>query len=169
MPDQYEEARPETQTGQGDQHSQGFFINLPLNFVKFFKLLGCKIAAFFCAIGRGFKTYGVGFAKGDWSTKISYVIMGFGCMVKGQIIKGLLFLATEIGYIFFMVFFAWDKYLSNFFSLGTAAQIREMDYNTGVETVKQDQHRVVARFYSFNTGVIVHFPDLRGSTQGQEI
>lgn len=94
-----------------------FFVNLPKNLARFFKFIGLKIVAFFIGIGRAFKFYGVSFAKGDWSTKISYVIMGFGVMVKGQIIKGILFLLTEIGYISFIVGFAW-RYISKIGTLG---------------------------------------------------
>lgn len=124
-----------------------FFVNLPKNVARFFKFLGRKIAAFFCAIGRGFKNYGTGFVKGDWSTKVSYLIMGTGCMFKGQIIKGLLYLAVEIGYIFYMVSFAW-QYLSKILTLGTTAVVREMDYNTGIETVHAGDNSMLILLYS---------------------
>lgn len=124
-----------------------FFVNLPKNIARFFKFLGRKLAAFFCAIGRGFKNYGIGFVKGDWSTKVSYLIMGTGCMFKGQVIKGLLYLAVEVGYIFYMVSFAW-QYLSKFFTLGTTAVVRVMDYNTGVETVHAGDNSMLILLYS---------------------
>lgn len=124
-----------------------FFVNLPKNIVRFFKFLGRNLAVFFCAIGRGFKNYGLGFVKGDWSTKLSYLIMGTGCMFKGQVIKGLLFLATEVGYICYMSMFAW-QYLSKFFTLGTAAMTRQMDYNTGVEVVVAGDNSMLILLYS---------------------
>ena len=152
-----------------------FFINLPANFVRFFKFLGCKIAAFFCAIGRGFKNYGVGFVKGDWSTKISYVIMGFGNIAKGQIIKGLLFLAMEVGYICFMVFFAWNNYLSKIFTLGTVAQVREMDYASGVEVVRAGDNSMLILLYSvmaiFVTAIFfaMYITNIKSSLKLQEL
>ena len=100
------------------------------NFVKFFKALPGNIKKFFCAIGRFFKKLflGIGkgvagyftrFVKGDWATKISYIIMGFGNMVRGQIIKGLIFLAVEVGFIAFMVGFGANKiYNLGFFNNG---------------------------------------------------
>lgn len=42
-------------------------------------------------------------AKGDIFTKLSFLIMGLGNIVRKQFIKGLLFLAVEIGFIYFMV------------------------------------------------------------------
>lgn len=44
--------------------------------------------------------------------------MGFGPLMRGQIAKGLAFLATEILFILYMVNFGW-QYLSKFSTLGT--------------------------------------------------
>ena len=41
--------------------------------------------------------------KGGLETKLSMVLMGFGNIVHGQIIKGLLYLAVEVAYVVFMV------------------------------------------------------------------
>ena len=95
-----------------------FFVNLPANLSKFFKFVGTKIAAFFVMIVMGFKNYGQTFIEGGWTTKLSYVIMGFGCMIRGQLIKGIVFLSLEVGYFYFMSSFAWN-YLRKLNTLGT--------------------------------------------------
>ena len=41
--------------------------------------------------------------KGNIITKISLLIMGFGNIAHKQILKGLMFLTVEIGYIWFMI------------------------------------------------------------------
>ena len=41
--------------------------------------------------------------KGDIFTKLSFLVMGLGNIVRKQFIKGLMFLAVEIGFIYFMV------------------------------------------------------------------
>jgi len=41
--------------------------------------------------------------EGDYKTKLSMLIMGFGCMARKQIGKGLLILLFEISFIYFMV------------------------------------------------------------------
>ncbi len=43
------------------------------------------------------------FVKGDIFTKLSAVVMGLGNIVRGQVIKGLLFFAVEAAYIFYMI------------------------------------------------------------------
>ncbi len=43
------------------------------------------------------------FVKGDIWTKLSVCIMGLGCLVRGQIARGLALLAIEVGFILFMV------------------------------------------------------------------
>lgn len=43
------------------------------------------------------------FVKGDIFTKLSAVVMGLGNIVRGQIVKGLLFLAVQVAYIIYMI------------------------------------------------------------------
>ena len=98
-----------------------------------------KIAAFFCAIPRALKNGALGivraignffksigqefadifktFVNGDWKTKLSFFVMGFGNIARGQILRGLLFLLFEAAFIFYMIF-AGAKWLSMLPSLG---------------------------------------------------
>ncbi len=75
-----------------------------------------KIGGLFCAVGRGFKRaalYIAGefrdifltFSKGDWKTRLSFFVMGFGSLARGQILRGLLFLLFEIVFIGYMVLY----------------------------------------------------------------
>ena len=41
--------------------------------------------------------------QGGPATRLSALVMGLGNMANGQILKGLLFLAVEVAYIFFMI------------------------------------------------------------------
>ncbi|MBQ7247328.1 MAG: sugar ABC transporter permease [Lachnospiraceae bacterium] len=79
-----------------------FFASIPrslknagLAIVNFFKNI-------FLAIGREISDICTTFVKGDWKTKISYVIMGFGNCARGQILRGLLFFLFELVFIFYM-------------------------------------------------------------------
>ena len=41
--------------------------------------------------------------KGGIETKLSMILMGFGNIVHGQLIKGLIYMALEVVYVVFMV------------------------------------------------------------------
>ena len=71
-------------------------------------------------LGSNLKEIGTTFASGDWKTKLSYLIMGFGPLMRGQIVKGLLFLGAQIAFIAYMIGFG-GKYLSKITTLGTVA------------------------------------------------
>ena len=66
-----------------------------------------SLPGFFVNIGRGIKnfcvTFGKRFVDGSVGTKISHLICGAGNLYHGQIIKGLIFLALQVGFVLFMV------------------------------------------------------------------
>lgn len=95
-----------------------FFKNIPGAIGRFFKACGTGIVKFFVGIGKGFKNYGVTFVKGDWATKLSYLIFGVGDLHKGKYYKGILFFLSEVLYALYMIFFGW-KWFKDFFTLGT--------------------------------------------------
>ena len=72
----------------------------------------------FSALGKSISQIGTTFAEGDWKTRLSYLIFGFGPLARGQIVKGLAYLASEIAFILYMVFFG-AEYLSKITTLGT--------------------------------------------------
>lgn len=61
------------------------------------------------------------FIKGDYITEISYIIMGFGCMARHQIVKGLLYLVVQVAYIYYIIQ-TGAYYLVMFKTLGIQAQ-----------------------------------------------
>ena len=95
-----------------------FFAAVPGKFKAFFK----KIGLFFKKLGLGifnwFKNLGLTFAHGDWKTRTSFFIMGFGNLSRKQILRGLLFLAFEIVFILYIVCYG-SYYLSRLYILGT--------------------------------------------------
>ena len=98
-----------------------FFTAIGKGFAHFICAIPGAIANFFKAIGRGFAWYGGNFVKGSIGTKLSYVIMGAGNLMHGQIIKGLILLAAEAAYIWFMV----TKGASLFVGIGTLGTQQE--------------------------------------------
>ena len=66
------------------------------------------------------------FVKGDKNTKISYVIMGYGNIVRGQALRGILFLVFEIVFIGYMIL-TGGSWLSQLPSLGIQGATMEDD------------------------------------------
>ena len=95
---------------------KSFFAAIPKVIVKFFMYIGYFFKKLFAIIGTGLKGYGYRFAKGDIGTKLSFIIMGAGNMMHRQIGKGLIFLATEVAYIWFMISFG-SVQISKIFSM----------------------------------------------------
>ena len=67
-------------------------------FLSFFAAIPRALKNAVFAVGRFFKNIGLGigseikdlvltFKNGDWKTKTSYVVMGFGCLARGQILR----------------------------------------------------------------------------------
>lgn len=81
-----------------------FFAAIPL----WFRDLGVSVGRFFkkfvLSIINDFKDIGNTFRNGDTATRLSFFIMGFGSIKRGQILRGLLFLLFELVFIFYMVF-----------------------------------------------------------------
>ena len=60
-------------------------------------------------------------ARGGLWTRLSFLIMGAGCIRYKQFVRGAAYLLSEIGFIFFFRDFAM-QYLSKFATLGTETQ-----------------------------------------------
>ncbi|WP_242850161.1 carbohydrate ABC transporter permease [Clostridium polynesiense] len=58
------------------------------------------------------------FRFGGFRSRLSFIIMGFGNMVNGQLVKGIIYLASQIGFIAYFAGFGW-KYLKDITTLGT--------------------------------------------------
>ena len=81
-----------------------FFVSIPVWLLKIIK-----------AIGRFFKKLGIRivtevkdiimtFVYGDYKTRVSYVVMGFGNVTRGQIGRGVVFFVFEVAFIVYMIF-----------------------------------------------------------------
>lgn len=111
-------------------------MSLVLGIPTFFKNLGLTIwnavKSAFGAIGKELADIGATFVHGDWKTKCSYVVMGFGCLTRGQILRGLLFLLFEVVFIGYMIL-TGSYWLSMLPSLGTQGPTKEYDLLLDVE------------------------------------
>ena len=80
-----------------------FFASIPLAIANFFLAIGRFFKNFAVGIGREFADIFLTFKNGDWKTKTSYLVMGFGSIARGQVLRGLLFLLMEVVFIFYMI------------------------------------------------------------------
>jgi len=114
-----------------------FFASIPGKLWGLVKAIGGFFKNTFLGIGRECKDLVTTFASGDWKTKTSYLVMGFGNLTRGQILRGILFLAFEVVFIVYMVT-TGGYWLSKLPSLGTlGATVEEVKTGRFGATVKQ--------------------------------
>ena len=89
--------------------------------------------------------------KGDFKTRLSFLIMGIGQMMRGQWIKGFAFLITEVLFIVYMIRFG-GVYLSKLPTLGTVETHKE-----GRKTVYGDNSFLILLFGILTLIVIAVF------------
>ena len=68
----------------------------------------------------------VTFKEGDWKTRVSYLIMGFGSIARGQVLRGVLFLLMQVVFIVYMIF-GGVHWMSMLGTLGTKGPERVYD------------------------------------------
>jgi len=119
-------------------------VAIPGGIFNFFKKIGKGIADFFIGIKDEFVDIGRTFKNGDWKTKISFFVMGFGSLARGQILRGLLFLCFEIAFIVYMIF-GGVYWLSMLPSLGLKGPENTYDpiYDTYVTTYNDNSFKIL--------------------------
>ena len=83
-------------------------------------------------------------AKGSIWTRLSFLVMGTGCVRYKQYVRGLIYFLTEIGFFYFFRNFAL-QYLSKFITLGTETQ----------KKVWNDELQIFQRFPGDNSMLIL--------------
>lgn len=97
------------------------------------------------------------FFKGDAFTKLSYLFMGLGCIVRGQVIKGLLYLGAEVGMLSYIFGFGW-QYLKDIGTLGTTTETEHFDAELGIMVYGVADNSMLILLYSVMTlGLIFAF------------
>ena len=93
------------------------------------------------------------FRKGDIFSKLSFFICGLSNIVRGQIVKGLMFLLLEISYIVYMarngIF-----YLKKMVTLGTVEQGMIFNESIGIYEFYQGDNSMLILLYGVVTCVI---------------
>lgn len=82
------------------------------------------------------------FINGDFLTKLSFLIMGASNILRGQVIKGLLFLLTELAYVYYMIEKGISA-LAGLKTLGTKTQGMVMDESLGIFVIQQGDNSML--------------------------
>ena len=94
-----------------------FFVGIPGWFVNLFKKIGLFFKNFAIKVKDNFVDIYKTFKEGDYKTRLSFVIMGFGSFARKQYLRGAMFLLFEIIFIVYMAL--WGGYwMSMLGSLG---------------------------------------------------
>lgn len=94
------------------------------------------------------------FIQGDIFTRLSFLIMGSANLARKQIVKGLMYLGCEIGFIYFLMNIGIDK-LRGFITLGTNTQGWVMDEALGIEVLSQGDNSMLFLLYGVCTVVAI--------------
>lgn len=109
------------------------------------------LANFFSILVSDLKEIGVTFKEGDFKTRISFLIFGFGSLLRGLWLRGLALLAVEAGLLYFVFGFGWT-YLSKLSTLGTIATSKK-----GRKTVYGDNSFLILLFGLLTLFAVIAF------------
>ena len=93
------------------------------------------------------------FADGDIFTKLSFVVWGLSNMVRGQIVKGAIYLAMEIAYFYFL-FTSGIANIANMITLGTEEQGMVLDPAQGILVMQPGDNSMLMLLYGVTTIVV---------------
>lgn len=93
-------------------------------------------------IKEHFSLYKEVFSKGDLWSKLSLIIMGAGNLRRGQIVKGLLFLLSEVGF-FIYALTGGVTALGNMYTLGTNTQGWVYDEALGIDVLTEGDNSML--------------------------
>ena len=76
-----------------------FFKNIGLGIWNFFKRIPKYCKKFWKLIKKPFTVLFDAFAYGDWKTRLSFLILGFGQLFRKEVAKGILLILFETAFI----------------------------------------------------------------------
>lgn len=94
------------------------------------------------------------FREGDYSIKLSFLFMGFSNLLNKQIIKGIIFLLSEIVFILWLFTKGINK-IQGLFTLGTVEQGWQFDKTLGINIQKSGDNSMLFLIYGLATLIII--------------
>lgn len=111
-----------------------FLLSVPAGIVSIIKKGVGGIVKFFKSVISVIKETVRTFIKGDIFTRISYFIMGFGQLFRGQALRGILFLVFQLVFILYMLFFGIE-FILKLDNLGDVAAVTVIN-EYGLEVIE---------------------------------
>ncbi|MBQ4434656.1 MAG: sugar ABC transporter permease [Clostridia bacterium] len=127
-----------------------FFTGIPKAIAGFFVTVFNAIKSGCKTVGNEIADIAATFIHGDWKTKLSFLVMGFGNLARGQILRGLLFLLFEAVFIGYMVL-TGGYWLSMLPSLGKVGPTKVYDEILDVETTQYNDNSFKILLYGVLT------------------
>jgi arabinogalactan oligomer/maltooligosaccharide transport system permease protein len=130
------------------------------------------LAVFFQSIGAFFAGIGSAFAFGDWKTRLSFLVMGFGCIARRQFAKGLAYLASEALFILYIVSFG-SRYLKDLGTLGVNERGKVWDEAEQIYLHPEGDNSMLILLYSVLSiffiiaFAAVYFSNIRAAREAQ--
>lgn len=131
-----------------------FTHRIPSAFKNFFLKFPSAMRKLFRKLFSPFRTLKDAMVYGSWQTRISFVFMGSGLLLKKRFLKGALYLIFEIIFILFFSLFGW-KYLSNLGTLGTKTPTEVWDETQGVYVKIAGDNSMLILLYSVITIIAI--------------
>ena len=125
------------------------------------KKAGVKVWQLLCRAGRAVKNgvsdYVTMFRAGDYRTRLSYIFMGSGCFLRGQVVKGLLLLLLEAVFAVYLQSFGLAQ-LALLPSLGKAVKYEVWNEELQIyEYVQGDNSMLILLFAVLTIFIILAF------------
>jgi arabinogalactan oligomer/maltooligosaccharide transport system permease protein len=117
-----------------------FFTNIPKKVSRKASALPRKMRNRGHAITNVFKNLKDALVSGDWSTRLSFLVMGVGLMAKHQIIRGIIYCIFEILFVAFMIGIGGPA-LSQLSYLGGTARADYSGYSSGISLTVYSYHQ----------------------------
>lgn len=134
-----------------------YFVALPRKFANFFtKTIPNKAKKIANKVKTECQDIGKTFKDGDYATKISFAVMGFGQFTRKQFLRGFFYLAFEVSFILYMVFFGW-KWLSLLGSLGEKEMTQITDENGYTYYIEGDNSMLIMLYSLLTIFIIIAF------------
>ena len=108
-----------------------FFKGFGKGIIGFFVGIFRAIVSFFVGIGRSIKEFFLNFYHGDALTKTSHLFIGTSHLFRGQVVRGIIYLALEALFVLYMIFFGGNYLVmcfENFFGGGNVGRVETHDF-----------------------------------------